>query len=75
LLRAAPRTTLRRSPVSLPIARSFSMSSAAANSSIWAEKPSKPLEEYNTYLATLPDFEEGSKRCAYFPAAWLSGNR
>lgn len=28
----------------------------------WAEPLSKPAEELNTYLATLPDFVEGSKR-------------
>ncbi|GAA5988378.1 hypothetical protein JCM11641_005455 [Rhodosporidiobolus odoratus] len=37
-----------------------------SSSSIWHEKPSKPLKEYNTYLATLPDFGQ-SKRMEVRP--------
>ncbi|GAA5831429.1 hypothetical protein JCM11251_004022 [Rhodosporidiobolus azoricus] len=42
------------------------MSAAAASSCVWAEKPAKPLESYNTYLATLPDLED-SKRMEVRP--------
>ncbi|GAA6010312.1 hypothetical protein JCM10207_005169 [Rhodosporidiobolus poonsookiae] len=40
------------------------MSSSSA--SPWSEKLTKPLDEYNTYLATLPDFED-SKRMEVRP--------
>ncbi|KAM0747908.1 hypothetical protein T439DRAFT_328571 [Meredithblackwellia eburnea MCA 4105] len=28
----------------------------------WADKPTKSIDEMGTYLAWIPDFEEGSKR-------------
>ncbi|SCZ90827.1 BZ3500_MvSof-1268-A1-R1_Chr1-3g02290 [Microbotryum saponariae] len=38
------------------------MSDATVTNVAWAEKPSKPLDQYNNYLCILPDFIEGSKR-------------
>ncbi|GAA5853503.1 hypothetical protein JCM8547_002483 [Rhodosporidiobolus lusitaniae] len=54
------RSTTPRSVFALPTAaRSFA--STAFKMSAWSEKPSKPLDELNTYLCTMPDFED-SKR-------------
>ncbi|GAA5979942.1 hypothetical protein JCM10908_001472 [Rhodotorula pacifica] len=33
----------------------------------WAQALPKPSEELNTYLASLPDFQEGSKRMSIRP--------
>lgn len=38
--------------------------SSAHNTNPWAEQLPKPVDEMNTYLAVMPDFTEGSKRCA-----------
>ncbi|KDE05051.1 hypothetical protein MVLG_04593 [Microbotryum lychnidis-dioicae p1A1 Lamole] len=35
------------------------MSDATVKNVAWAEKPSKPLDQYNNYLCILPDFVEG----------------
>jgi len=37
----------------------------STSTNIWDEAMPKPAEEMKVYLANLPDFVEGSKRCAF----------
>ncbi|GAA5926741.1 hypothetical protein JCM3775_007025 [Rhodotorula graminis] len=57
---AAPASRLLARPSLLVPHTRRAMSSSASNP--WAEPMSKPADEMKTYLATLPDFVEGSKR-------------
>ncbi|POY73898.1 hypothetical protein BMF94_3069 [Rhodotorula taiwanensis] len=64
---AQPARLSRRFPTS-PVLRSFSMSASSAQKhNPWAEQLPKPADQLNSYLASLPDFAEGSKRMSIRP--------